>query len=201
LSQPAAEKILVIKYLNMMGEKLHFFFTLEDNVDRGYPRAYRTQLTPDFNISTIDEVMEFIDRELQNYRVVRSSRRPSVIHIIAKDLPKDGYLLDQPVTAEYKGRLQFFVDYLGNTFDGVLKSPKSGLIGDPAGDLQTEIDVKLEKMTVRDTLTEVVPLGEYRPFLWQFEARTKDGSTEYIAIFMGRRPAPPKFVSEPTIID
>jgi len=189
LPQPVADQIFIIKYLNTMGKKLDFFFTLEDGFENRYFRAYRKKIVPDFNLTSIEEVVKFLSQELKDYRIVRSTRHPSVIHLIAKDLPKDN-LLDQPVTVKYKGRLQFFVDEIGKSFKGQPKSPKGITTGNPGGDTETQIDVKLEQMTIREALTEVIPWETYNPFLWQSEVRMKDGVPDYTVIYVGRRRKP-----------
>jgi len=183
-----AEKIGVLPYLVQMGNRLDFYFTLEDRMSTGYPRTYQVDFIPSGEITSIEELLKQLNHNFEGYKFVKSSRFPKVIHMIAKDLPEADNPLNKLVTVEYQGHLQFMTDQIGKQFQLQIRSPLGGPIGEPAGDVDTIVDIHIkEEMSVRNVLTSAVPLKGYKRIICRsiLENYSGDSKHYYEVIFYG----------------
>lgn len=189
--QPAPRPISLARYLNRMGDDLDCYFTIEDRPARGtqaFPWiAYLKDFEPDFEVATIDALVAKLDQELDGVQVVRSTKFPSVVHLIAEDLLVQGYPMVEQVTVQYEGLLRGLPDRLGTVLDGKIGSKDFGTIQEAragmAGDFRTETEIDVENALVRDILTGAVPLEGYKRFLWESGTFITDDSTVYVKYF------------------
>ena len=185
-------------YLAELPEQLDCHFTIErvgtapgDKIHRS--AFYRYNLTPDRNIKTSEALVQQLRREMKGVAVIQNTKNPAVIHLIEEPLLKiQDYVMDKKVDITYNGLIDKLAVELGKQVEGI--GPRRGaLIGDVPGDFRTQVKVDAKNQTVREVLTECVPLKDYSRVLWDTRTwKKKDGQYKTIVRYHGLRRLPPK---------
>lgn len=132
---------------------------------------YVTLIEPDEEVTSIDDLVEKLNNDVDGLTARRRSRWPKVIHLIDDKLGSvSGYAIEQEVTLELSGTVDKLVLQLGQTLDGRIGRVQGAKL--PPDDFEilfdnktkATIDVGNEK--VRNVLTSAVPLGNYSRVLW-----------------------------------
>ncbi len=116
-------------------------------------------------VKTIGQFAEKLQREMVGVRVTRDVAAPRVIHLVDEPLLKvEGYLMERKVGLDYSGSLGGVIVALEK------KHPELGLTSDDGktvGDKVTRVQIAVENHTVREVLTNAVPLKGYQRVLWK----------------------------------
>jgi hypothetical protein len=173
-----------------MGIELDCYFTLEERrPDEGTsPGAlYNRRIAYLNKVSSIDQLVEHLSRELGEFSILRSIENPAVVHIVSKALPEDNsYVMEKVADLSFSGRLSALPNAL------TASTPQLGLrrfVGDhELWDCTTEVKVRARKASVRRILTDWLPLSEYERVLWVAESYARDDMLRTEVLFRGPMP-------------
>lgn len=182
------------EYLLEMGDRLGCYFTIEDRPDPEPDDArfitHRRDFIVDLEITTIDALVQHLDEQLEDVRVVRSTKYPSVVHLIAEDLLQEGYVMDEKVTFEFKGPLEHLPHELQIRHAG-----KIHCAWDASGDvfpglcrgygIDPEVQVAVVDETFRNLLTGAVPLEGFTRVLWLSVRAEANGTSKVWVTYSG----------------
>lgn len=173
-------RYILLHYVLCAGRHVDFYLTVE----RVFGVRSEGELSPfdklyDFpeppEIRTVDELARHLQATLTGIVVRRSQRNPKVLHLIEEPLTRQaGYALDQVADLRFSGKIGELPDALGKQVAG-LHTMDRGDWRTNSSDYVTRIDVEFKDRTVRDILTEAVPLKGYHRFLWRAQTYQQDG--------------------------
>lgn len=166
-------KVLLNDYLEVAGENLDCHFTIE----KFYPLLDepslldKVYLTKGQTLKSTENLVEYLKKSLPGITVKRNKNHKNVIHI-AEPLPKGytGYVLDKRVGITFSGYLQDLPEELSKQSGGAIRAVSGGSfpVG-RAGDFITRVKFQEKDKSIRDILTDHVPLREYSRILWKSE--------------------------------
>jgi len=147
------------EYLYAVGKKLDCHFTVEDCPPEGQAAPWLLSIeefTWDADLETVDQLVTRLATDLPKVKVWRSERWPSVVHLVAKDLLKEGFVMDQVVEiGAYRGLLYDLPDHIGSLTDARVRTQRGFSTATIFSvDQTTRVDIKDERGTVRDILTK-----------------------------------------------
>lgn len=182
------------EYLLEMGKRLGCYFTIEDRPDPE-PQddrfiIHRGEFIVDLEITTIDALVEYLDEQLEGVQVVRSTKHPSVVHLIAADLLQEGYAMDETVTFEFEGPLDHLPYELQTLHDGKIQCASDAArdvfpnIHGGAG-IDPEVQVAVVDETFRNLLTGAVPLEGHTRVLWLSVRAKANGTSKVWVAYYG----------------
>jgi len=175
-------------YLYKTGKSLGCHFTIEILV-RGLDDPKSSSqffVDDDKEVNTVDAVIDKVSKNMKGFTFVKNKKNPQVVHVIDDDLRKiSAYPIDQKMDLEYSGFLAEMSEAIEKTYP-TLGPRRSGevsqfLIGDP----KTKVEVDVKDTTVRDILTDCVPLKGYQPLLWRAETEQAKGKHKTILQYYG----------------
>jgi hypothetical protein len=146
------------------------------------------EVTLEANITTVDRIVEKLQREMKGVKVVRNKNNPVICHLIDERLLKiKHYVLDKEVDIAYSGPIDDLADELGKVTPAIKSAWRGGAIGEVLGDFRTQVRVRAKDESVREVLTECVPLKHYNRTLWI--ARTTKTNDNYLTTvrYQGQR--------------
>ena len=207
--QPATEEVLPIPfvdYLFEIGAKLGCHFTLEYQdyaVTGRMPRLFEV-VSNDLSVASMPALLAKLGRDVPGYSVTQNAKNPMVVHIIERRLEeKNDYVLNQRVTLRYSGNLvacvvkdaqgrnivkgQGLVTAIGEKLGGIQSGPPSQDGREAFDDCVTRVKVDVKSKPVRDTLTDSIPLENYKVILWRAVTTRGDGQTNVLVQFYGPR--------------
>lgn len=198
--QPIA--ITYLDYLHFIGEKLGCYFTLEY---RAYqitrqPSSLQAEMTNDQSIATMPALLAKLRDGLTGFSVIENPKNPKVIHIIEQALEQaDGYVLNKRTSVQYAGHLVPCVvkDTNGRNLQqgagvvvalartvGKLENGTAEARGD-FDDCNTKVKIDAKNESVRNILTDCIPLKNYHRILWRAAATERNGKPTVMIQFYG----------------
>ena len=185
-------------YLAELPKQLDCHFTIErmgfmPGKKRDPSPFHRYDLTLDANINTVQGLVEKLRREMKGIAVIQDTKSPVVIHLVEERLLKiEDYVMEKKVDITYSGLIDKLAVELGKHVSGI-GPRRGGPIGEGLGDFYTQVKVNAKNQTVREVLTECVPLKDYSRVLWDTRTwKKKDGQYQTIVRYHGLRRLPPK---------
>ncbi|MDQ2731829.1 MAG: hypothetical protein M3Y56_09240 [Armatimonadota bacterium] len=164
-----------------MAYKLDCYFTIEADrgADNHIPFFDMTVVPDREDVESVDALVAVLRQQLPAVTVVRSRDNSSVIHLIETSLEQDNsYLLDRKFDFTYSGVLGGLPNEIGNRFDGRLREPRGGAFGEDYNDWDTKVHIISNNTSIRDILTDHVPLTGYWRVLWIAATRPFGGKRE-----------------------
>ncbi len=187
------------RYLTSIGSSLNIYFTLEiDN--RGVRSGISKQKNPshfsplfgavvseETKISNVSVLMDKLHRQFPSIAIVRDKKITSIFHIMDRSLQKDAnYILNQDVNISYSGQLQNLPDALGKMLDNKITTRRVFTASHFSRDAITNVTVTANRLSVRDVLTDYVPIKTYSHLLWSAEAiQQSNGETSTNVAYFG----------------
>jgi hypothetical protein len=170
----------IFEYLYMMGDTLDCYFTVERAGSTAHRSPYVALIEPDEEVTSIDDLVEKLNNDVDGLTATRSSRWPKVIHLVDDTLGSvSGYAIEQEVSFEFSGTVDKLVLRLGEEFNGRIGRVKGGGIPQSAWDLlyddETKATIDVQNEKVRNVLTSAVPLENYNRVLWGATTYTTNG--------------------------
>jgi len=185
----AISKVYFVRYLSRLGDRFDCYFTLETsrNKDR-LERLDYIYVRDDTPLGDIGSLQGKLQKEVGAYVVVRNHKMRNVYHIIDESLlTSDGYALERGASLTYNGSLAGLASAIGDSIAGI--GPKRFGIGqrEAFDDYETQVSIRVVNETVRDILTEGIPLRKYKRVLWYSEFQTNTAALPRIAVqFYGK---------------
>ena len=104
-----------------------------------------------------------------------------------RSLQKDAnYILNQDVNISYSGQLQNLPDALGKMLDNKITTRRVFTASHFSRDAITNVTVTANRLSVRDVLTDYVPIKTYSHLLWSAEAiQQSNGETSTNVAYFG----------------
>ncbi len=183
-------------YLTVVGARLNCYFTLELD-SRRQPQVFGEKasfkLSPllvastkeDGSTITIHALIKKLQRELPEVHIAQSKEDPRIIHLIDASLLADAdYSIQKRASITYSGLLYQFPDAIGKSVAG-LTSRQWLMVPVFNFDWATTVHVRASQGTVRELLTQAVPLAGYKHIIWVAETFAKQGKAETQVQFYG----------------
>ncbi len=175
---PTEEEVSFWDSLHEHGQRLDCFFTFEYFSTRKGPikgLAAISRTTP-FKMNSVEELADFLRKSLNEVDVVVRKSQPPVIHLKDARLVKaSDYPLDQKVTLSYQGSLADLGASI-HQHQATFNTAQWYAFNDLTNDDKTIVKLTEITGTVRDLLTDAVPLKGYSRFLWRTRTtKSKDG--------------------------
>lgn len=136
----------------------------------------------------ISDVIRTINDSLGYEAAFLDKSNPAVIHIMGKALhSQKTNALNLERTISYIGKLSNLPDYIGKRLgpDITLRSPIGGGIGEQVMDDSTSVTFKDVSGTVREILSNYIPLSKYRRCLWRASTLISKDNTTIIVKYSG----------------
>lgn len=180
-------KNALLNELSAVGDQFHCSFTIERASTPTSKTLQRARFKIDYDIESIDALREVMQAQLDGAVIRQNPKHPRVLHVIDAELAKDAnYALDKPATLEYSGVVGGLPTRIGEVVPGI-RLPRSFSNTEGLGDHVTQVDVDAKEESVRDILTNAVPIERYEPVLWVAETHDQDGKRETWIRFIGPR--------------
>ena len=191
------ESILYLRdYLTRVGAKLNCYFTLEldsrltpflfgDNTNRKSSPLFDPSVKEDPSVHTVGELIKKLKQDFPADLIVQSKENPNIIHLIDSSLLADAdYAMQKQTSVTYSGLLYEFPTAIGSRVAGVTAQQWFVSPG-PSNDWTTTVDIHDSHGTVRELLTQNVPLANYKHIIWVAETIPKPGKIETQVQFYG----------------
>ena len=160
-------KILLKQYLVEEGEKLGCYFTIEDDAKGDTPVQFSDINVLDQDSDTIDHLVDSLKQQVPNAIFERSIKNPKVIHIVASSLDQDkNYVMNQNLNFTYIGVLGMLPQRLDEHTDSHIGPRPFFYEGEASDDAITSVTIKAKNTSVRNILTDYVPLSNYHRIIW-----------------------------------
>lgn len=196
---PVAKPAISLEdYLLRTGKRLNCHFTIEAFWKDSWANERRERVlfflfpnpireTPD----TVDALASALEKGLPDVKVVRNLKHPNVIHLVDQALiGREDYVMDKKVDLEFSGPLSRLSVELNRQYLRV--GPPSVSFIEPGSfdDSVTDVSFRASGETVRDILTNRVPLKGYSPIVWRAITYDRNGapatSIQYYGAYSGR---------------
>ncbi len=183
------------------GKRFGCHFTLEYSFADGKAPALGDNIFTLGNSESLDSVLTTLHRELKDFTILQSGNHPRTFHVVQNDLYSDStYPLNAVVSLDYSGYLEGFVvsdGKGGKAIDsvGLLRSLAKLVKGIQGGypdgrqggfeDCETRITIHARNKSVREILTEGLPVTKYKPLLWRSVRMRVGGENAAVVQFFG----------------
>lgn len=162
-------------YLYVAGRRLNCHFTIEILQEGRDDQLYNALIPRDRKIGNIDEMLAKLSNDLGRVVFLRNKQDPRIIHAIDKRLLKlDGYVLDKRTDLVYTGVIGDLSRKLKEEFP-TIGPHTEGHFHERFDDHVTEVSITAKQESIRNILTNVVPLDNYEPRLWRAWTKIVDG--------------------------
>jgi hypothetical protein len=191
-------------YLCAIGSKLGCYFTLEY---RSYALAGNLSIphstvVNNLNIPSVSALISELNSSMQGFNIARDANNSNIIHIVESTLNANkAYALNCKINLRYSGNLGQceIINSAGrNTAKGeglvtaIAKQVPSIQSGtEEAGsrgainDCVTLVNVNATNESVRNILTDSIPLGAYNPVLWRAVTVKTNNNQQVLVQFFG----------------
>src|SRR5581483_1177646 len=159
---------------NQIPARFDCYFAIEEQGRvplNGPERCAHTRWFPSLGTKEKDlqEFLVSLNKALVGATAFRLSPESKVIYIAKRETITDPrYAMNLKVSIRYKGVPSLLLDEL-NKVSGKIGRPNFGTIGERQGDLESHIGVDSQDLTVRQVLTDYLPLSKYHRLLWVAE--------------------------------
>lgn len=177
-------------FLFSVGDKLDCYFTIETWQRGGdHQSSFYDAKSTGEKISSSDALIAKFRRDLPGVTILRDPANDRIIHLIDAGLSnRDGYPLEKKASIDYSGPLEDLPNQLGKSmWYAVRRSDPLGC--DFQSDVVTMVKVHFEGKTIRQILTDSVPLKKYGRILWiaQTYGHRSDNRTASEITYIGPR--------------
>lgn len=167
----AERRILVKDYLQLAGQRLDCYFTVEEvtTVDALPVNVTNLPIWVKDEPRTQEDVLRELQKRFPDVKMVASPRCPVVFHIYGPTTTgTKGYWLDRKISMTHSGALAGLLSSLETALDNEIAFINSGVIGSPETmpDFRTHANVAVEDWVARDAITCFLPLSQRRRILW-----------------------------------
>ena len=171
-------------------EELDFYYTFEE--DNPHSAVNETSIDEDLPVKDIDSLVKTINEKCPGVLAMRNKHNPAVIHLIDRSLLMDkNYPLERKISIRFDGSPDGLVNAIGKTIPSVRHADDLPYSMMSMIDPFTSIHVDARDDTVRDVLTNWLPLSDYRVVPWNAEKRQGKDGRDYIGVsHCGRPPLP-----------
>jgi hypothetical protein len=173
------EKSALRNYLQRAGMRADCYFTLERDqrrINRASPFD-GIHVEDDAGDVNADKLIARLQTLLPFAVVERNKSNPVVINIIESSLSNArANVMDETIDVKYTGTPSGLVEVVGKQLDGRLGRRRGGDLSRAFEDGITHVDVNAKRQTLRNVLTDYVPLTGYSRIVW--EADTLDPEIE-----------------------
>jgi hypothetical protein len=188
LADDEVEKIYFEYYVANCGEKFDCYFTIERRlpVDQSKPPpAFHRQYRADWRgVENLDAALARLAKEFDDVEILRCASNPKVIHLIQRGLRNTpDCVLDRKADIDYSGGLHGLLDALAAKYGIALR--ERAIATNDGIDLNTQTKISIRGKTIREILTEAVPLKGYYQVIWEANTYLKDGKPETGVGFTG----------------
>lgn len=183
---PSNERVFWEDYLYDAFHSLGYYFTIEIVTRKlDDPKFRGIYILDDEEVRTVDEIILKASKSLKDFTFAINKQNPRVIHVIDNDLRKlSDYAVDQQMSLKYSGTTSNLSRSIQKTFP-TLVPRTSGDIAKNFDDHVTKVEFDVKNETVRDILTNHVPLKRYNPLIWRAETQEHNGKRETIVQYYG----------------
>lgn len=195
LAKQEAKKVYWQLYVAELPKELYCYFTIERMPNMPGEKKYRcpfirNDVTLDRNVKTVKSLVDKLRKEMEGIAVIQNAKNPAVIHLVDERLLKiDGYVMDKKVDIIYSGVIERLSQELEKRIPEI-GPMRGGSLRDMFGDYVTQVKIDVKNQTVREVLTDCVPLEKYSRLLWRAKTRKMDGQYKTIVQYYGPRCLP-----------
>jgi len=160
------------EYFDLMGAKLNVHFTRHQYHSSSVNIPATTDESFDPSVSTIDALVEEIEKKMPGVRVIldeRNKKNP-VIHVIDKAAEEKSKVLDRVIDLDYSGPVGYVSRELKEKGIPQIAWPLSGGNTEAFNDMLTDVTINVKQRSIRDILTHCVDINRYYWIIW--EAKT-----------------------------
>jgi len=187
-----AEVVTLTDYIYRVGNIEDCYFTLEEAHAAGEPNNLLSSQRIEWNehASSLQQQLDYLSASVKGLRVIQSSDAPCVIHLMDsrladfKPYPLSAHLQD----IVYSGKLSDFLSFL-STKVGDISLIDGGGSGWPISSLDYNTPAmrmpKTHDVTVREALSNYLPLSDSSRVLWVAQIRLNDPAGLKVG-FLGR---------------
>lgn len=171
------------EYLGEIGRAYDCFFTIEET----WTEATRSDITTNhvlprpLQMKGLKEELDYLSQVLPNFTYNVDKVNPRLIHIIDKRLTKqDGYSFERVIlNINFKGKVNDLPSEIGR-LGMTISSPKLLDLREHK-DFSTEVEIKGDRLKVRDALSNFVQLeGRRNRILWIARTKLGQGEVSYV---------------------
>ncbi|MGI8979505.1 MAG: hypothetical protein ACR2FY_09790 [Pirellulaceae bacterium] len=171
--------------LEGLGEQFNCWFTIER---RGNPTE-RTLASMRVNVGTQaksrESLVDALKSELNDALIFVDALHPQVVHIVDNSLEKVGtYSMVQKTTVKFEGVLADLPVKIGESIKGI-DTRRGGSNTDAYNDHVTKVRIEAKAKSVREILTDAVPIEKYSRVLWVAETFQEGEQTKTWIQFTG----------------
>jgi hypothetical protein len=174
-------------FLFAAGEKLDCYFTLETwELWNDHPSCFKDVEIRDDKLASIDALVAKLKHEIPGITVTRDPANGRILHLIDGSLLKEShYVLEKQASIDFTGPLEDLPNELGKgMWWAVARSERAGC--DFQNDIVSMVKVHFERQSIRQILTDAVPLRKYGRILWIAHTRRKnDGELTTDVTYVG----------------
>jgi hypothetical protein len=176
--QQPTKYIPLMQFLPDAGEKFGLYFTLERDQRVAYGSSLeRRNIIEPIDLKTGDDLLAYLRRERDDAVIISDPTNAKVFHIVEKTLLNDSkYRLDEKVQIKFKGTPSGLLDLLYKQSNGFFLPTPDRVIGMPAIDRDTSINVDAKGEGYRSVLSNGLPLDHYSHLLWVGDAEEISGN-------------------------
>jgi hypothetical protein len=156
------------RYLSVVGDRIGYQFTIEVFKYRGdEPSFLNVLIIDDGSVQSLDALLKTMSKELPRFEIVRNARHKHVLHVIERGLKDlDGYALNDIADLQYKGPVDGVARALHENLPA-LDRKSAGDWREMFDDNVTSVRINATDESVRDILTDCLPLDRYGVLLWR----------------------------------
>lgn len=164
-------KVDIETALTSVGDKVDVYFTIECD-ERQDTRLFNlgsSLLNPPVNISSVDDAIAYLAKELPQTVVIRDKKDRRIIHIIAASIiDEDAYAMNKKVSLAFNGTPTGLLESL--TDRGIQKSDV--VVGEVIRtDNVSRLSIHADNLDARTILSAFLPLEGYCRLMWIAELR------------------------------
>jgi len=193
-SETGRDKMTVLTLcLSDLGKKYDVYFTIEEAYEEGSvqnPISSRL-ISCSIENSTLNEALRGLEQALPDVEILKSETNLAVVHLIDSRLKAMGnypidYMLD---SINYSGPIVQLIDEVSKQVPTIEAQTMFAVGRGPiVMDMITKVTVSAINSSVRDVLTNYIPLSTYNRVLWI--ANTKLGDKPKTTVQFGGRARP-----------
>jgi hypothetical protein len=156
------------RYLSVVGDRIGYQFTIEVFEYRGdEPNFLNALIIDDGSVQSLDALLKTMSKELPRFEIARNARHKHVLHVTERGLKNlHGYALNDTADLHYEGSIDGVARALHESLPA-LDRKSAGDWREMFDDHVTRVTINATDESVRDILTDCVPLERYGAILWR----------------------------------
>lgn len=173
-----ARDTLLTSYLVRMANALDCYFTLEEDMLVSKISTFSIRGEWNESITTIDDLIKVLAKALPDMIVSKDESNPQIINIRSRPKANATNPLDSAISLAFTGSLRELVNESNKQTDRLVRYP--GMMDSSTAFIDGTTKVSFPSMTtsLRELLTQFLPLSRYSRILWSAQNHVFNGKNE-----------------------